>query len=210
MRAACCPVAVQETLGAPAAAKVIYEELVESLKPAGEQKAAAPAAAAASAAATPAAVKQEGSSAAQEAGEQQAAEGAADGQQQAGGEAAAADGAAAVKVEAAEQAPPPPAAAAAAAEGQQEAAPPQQAQEQAQQAQQGGMQLSAEQGTLAWIQYMRYARRAEGIMAARKVGLGIKAGAWSWMVAKWGSSALQLRRIGLAWQFRNTRRHCTH
>ena len=33
----------------------------------------------------------------------------------------------------------------------------------------GGLGLSAEQGTLAWIQYMRFARRSEGITAARKV-----------------------------------------
>ncbi|PRW58683.1 Suf-domain-containing [Chlorella sorokiniana] len=150
---------LQETLGAPAAAKAIYEELVEGLKPAGEAKAAA--APPAAAAAAPAEVKQEGGGAAADG--QQAAEGAADGQQQA------ADGTAAVKAEPGEQAPPPPPAAAASAEGQQEAASPQQAQEQAQQAQQGGVQLSAEQGTLAWIQYMRFARRAEGIMAARKL-----------------------------------------
>lgn len=158
---------LQETLGAPAAARAIYEELVDSLKPAGEQKAAA--AATAPAAASPAAVNPEGGSASQEAPAQQAAEGAADGQQQADEAAAAADGAAAVKTEAGEQAPPPPPAAAPAAEGQQEAASTQQPQEQAQQAQQGSIQLSAEQGTLAWVQYMRFARRAEGIMAARKV-----------------------------------------
>lgn len=44
----------------------------------------------------------------------------------------------------------------------------------------GALALSPEEGTLAWIQYMRFERRAEGIMAARKVGAG--EGAW----AGWG------------------------
>jgi hypothetical protein len=35
-----------------------------------------------------------------------------------------------------------------------------------------GIHLTPEEGTLAWIQYMRFARRTEGIMAARKVGQG--------------------------------------
>ncbi|GAB4817721.1 hypothetical protein N2152v2_004767 [Parachlorella kessleri] len=38
-----------------------------------------------------------------------------------------------------------------------------------QQAPLGALALSAEQGTLAWIQYMRFSRRTENIMAARKV-----------------------------------------
>ena len=42
--------------------------------------------------------------------------------------------------------------------------------QQPQQAPPGALGLSAEQGTLAWIQYMRFSRRTEGIMAARKVG----------------------------------------
>ncbi|EFN59172.1 hypothetical protein CHLNCDRAFT_138056 [Chlorella variabilis] len=37
-----------------------------------------------------------------------------------------------------------------------------------------GVQLAPEQGTLAWVQYMRFAKRTGGIMAARKVG-------WRWL-----------------------------
>ncbi|KAL4431075.1 hypothetical protein ABPG75_006331 [Micractinium tetrahymenae] len=45
--------------------------------------------------------------------------------------------------------------------------------------QQAGGQLSEEPGTLAWIQYMRFARRTEGIMAARK--LFMRARKWAGM-----------------------------
>lgn len=54
--------------------------------------------------------------------------------------------------------------------------PPPDAQQQAQQA---VAPLGAEGGTLAWIQYMRFARRTEGIMAARKVGGRGGPGLWA-------------------------------
>lgn len=132
---------LHEALGDAAAAKAIYEELVQGLD---AHASAAPAGAGAGAAAPPAAQpKPEG--------------GEGDAQQQ-----QPADGAAA----AAGQPP-------AAPEVKQEAAagaagtPPPDSQQQSQQA---GGQLGEEAGTLAWIQYMRFARRTEGIMTARKVG----------------------------------------
>lgn len=141
--------APQESQGDVAAAKAIYEQLVERLRPEEAQGAGAAAAPAAAgdgaqqpAAAAPA-VKQEGA--------------AADGQQQAGGDGGSPG------APAAEQQPKGEAAAGAAA---QQAAPPA---EHVQAAAAGVVALGPEQGTLAWIQYMRFLRRTEGIMAARKV-----------------------------------------
>ena len=152
----------------PAGAKAVYEELVEGLRAPEEAgaaaTAAAPAASPAAAAAPAAAPKAEPAA---EGGAQQAAQtkqeavnGEQQGQQAADGKSAAAPP------------PPPPPAQQQQQSPKQEAALPQAPPQQtaaAQQAQQAGMQLSEEAGTLAWIQYMRFARRAEGIMAARKV-----------------------------------------
>lgn len=133
---------LHESLGDAPAAKAIHEELVQGLE-AGSAGAPAGAGAAPSPPPPPAAQsKPEGGEGADQ--QQQPADGAAAaaGQQQAAPEAKqeAAAGAGAT--------PPP----------------------DAQQAQQAGSTLGEEAGTLAWIQYMRFARRTEGIMAARKVG----------------------------------------
>ncbi|PSC73688.1 Suf-domain-containing [Micractinium conductrix] len=157
-----------EAGGELAGAKAVYEELVEGLRAPEEAgaaaTAAAPAASPAAAAAPAAAPKAEPAA---EGGAQQAAQtkqeavnGEQQGQQAADGKSAAAPP------------PPPPPAQQQQQSPKQEAALPQAPPQQtaaAQQAQQAGMQLSEEAGTLAWIQYMRFARRAEGIMAARKL-----------------------------------------
>lgn len=160
-----CP---QESQGNVAAARAIYEQLVERLRPeeAAASGAASAGALAGSGGSTVAAAAAAGDGVQQPAAAAPAVkqEGAEDGQQPAGG-----DGGSPA-APAAEQQPKDEAAAGAAAP---EQAPAALQQEQAQQGQQeaaAGVALGPEQGTLAWIQYMRFLRRTEGIMAARKVG----------------------------------------
>jgi hypothetical protein len=48
-----------------------------------------------------------------------------------------------------------------------------------------GLHLAPEQGTLAWVQYMRFAKRTGGIMAARKVGLRLCMTCWGLWCLNW-------------------------